>query len=174
MPAANAKGDATATGKLPEDASPVVGHAACLAGSGAHDDGEECRFLWQYMADPTTGTPSTSPYNDTLGVCFEFAKFKYDPTGGSNATVIEPSCTTLKAGSDAAITGPRNVVCNLGDGQGGSAADCYAVFHGCYKLADSMFASNKHAEVVAPKQLAGRFHAYLGDAAKLRRVGGIR
>ena len=107
-------------------------------------------------------------------MCFEVDAFKYDPTGGSNATVTEPSCTKLLAGSGSDIMSfPDNVAC---DGTTNMQQDCYAVFHGCYKLADSQFTApaDRNAEVVNGKQLAGRFHAYLGDVAKLRRVRGLR
>ena len=57
MPLANAKGDDTVAGKLPDDAAPVAGHAACIAGSGAADAGEECRFLWQFITDLEHGCP---------------------------------------------------------------------------------------------------------------------
>jgi len=108
-------------------------------------------------------------------VCFHFPDFKYDPTGGSNATKVEPACATLRAGSSgsAEAGGLDNVACS--NPTTGTEADCFAVEHACYKLANSMFTSSntKKLEVPNGKALSQRYHAWLGDTAKLRRVGGI-
>ena len=179
MPAANAKGDATATGKLPGrcESSRRPCRVSC---------GQRCPRRWRGVSLPVAvhGRPDHRHAQHLAiqryapGCAFELREVQVRP-GPAAATrqSIEPSCTTLKAGSRCGNhPGPRNVVCAISATveQVAALRTRYAVFHGCYKLADSMFASNKHAEVVAPKQLAGRFHAYLGDAAKLRRVGGIR
>src|SRR5207248_2794685 len=103
-------------------------HATCAVGQGAKEANEECRFLWRYLIDPTTGSASTSPFNDTLGVCFYFPSFTYDPTGGSDATKVEPACTSLapapgSAGDIASL--PDNVACGS---DGSSSKDCSPCF----------------------------------------------
>ena len=91
--------------------------------------------MWPYIADPNTGNPSTSPYNDTLGVCFAPSHYRYDPTGGSNQTKTEPACASLRAGTTTDAGSDFTHACS--DPVTGLEADCFAVTHGCYKLEES-------------------------------------
>jgi hypothetical protein len=88
----NAIGDPAALAKLPTDPAPIAGHATCAIGIKGSETPEDCLFLWPFLLD-STGKPSTSPYNDTLGVCFAFSHFTYDPGDGTKLPI--PGCETL-------------------------------------------------------------------------------
>lgn len=75
------EGDPTALAKLTADPAPVAGNGICVkdkkgAGDVTTAIGEDCRFYWWpiFNQDPTKATPND--YNDKLGFCFEWQKFK--------------------------------------------------------------------------------------------------
>ncbi|HET9625115.1 MAG TPA: hypothetical protein VFP84_27295 [Kofleriaceae bacterium] len=113
-------GDPSALGKLPADPAPVAGHATCAVGIKGSEPAEDCRFLWFPLAhgDPTKAL--TTPYNDTLGVCFAYQKFLTVTIPGTSQKAAEKSCAELP------VTAP------LSDPYG-SARD-----NGCYPLSDSL------------------------------------
>jgi hypothetical protein len=88
----NAIGDPAALGKLPGDAAPVAGHATCGVGIKGSESPEDCLFLWSFLTD-SNGQPGPSQYNDTLGVCFAFSHFTFDPGNGTQVPI--PGCETL-------------------------------------------------------------------------------
>jgi hypothetical protein len=61
----------------------------------ADSNGEHCFYSWGFEQDQTTQAVHHSPTSDTVGVCFDHTKFKYDPTGGTNATTTLPPCAAL-------------------------------------------------------------------------------
>jgi hypothetical protein len=51
--------------------------------------------MWRYLL-AMDGTPSTSRYNDTLGVCYNFKEWTWDDDKNpATPEVQEPSCTSL-------------------------------------------------------------------------------
>ena len=145
--ASDNKGDATALGKLTTDPAPVAGHATCDVGIKGSVDAEDCRFLWYPLAqgDPTKAL--TTPYNDTLGVCFAYSNYLTVTIPGSSTKVAQKSCADLPV--TAAANDPF-----------GSARD-----NGCYPLADSLGPSD-----VAPPAWLGQLHVGAqGDTATLTR-----
>ena len=63
-------------------------------------NGEHCWYSWSFELDDTNAWHK-SPTSDTVGSCVDHTKYKYDPTGGSNATDPFPPCVTLpKNGTD--------------------------------------------------------------------------
>jgi hypothetical protein len=120
----NAIGNGSALGKAPSDTAAKAGRATCnllTTGGKAADAGETCIYGWQFALDSSTGLlPTNSPFNiDTLGICFENAKYDYDPTGGSNLDKEEPSCATLLEGQEGVDT-----ACGSGSVNCGSDATC--------------------------------------------------
>jgi hypothetical protein len=150
-------GDPTVLGKLVTDPAPVAGHATCIGGikgkSGAAKT-EDCRYVWQSLA--TQGLPSMaadSPYNDTLGVCFEFGSFKtVDLDGDKVPDAFEKSCSELPAVAPAA------------DDPYGSAAD-----NGCYSLARTLAMPVTTTLRKTPHRL-GQFRAAYGTGSAVRHV----
>jgi hypothetical protein len=57
--------------------------------------GEECEYLWAQETDPA-GNFVPSAWSNTVGVCFDHSKYKYDPTGGNNPTIPYPGCEQLQ------------------------------------------------------------------------------
>jgi hypothetical protein len=171
--AGNAQGDATALGKLPTDLAPVAGHAVCQVGKGAKEVGEECRFLWPALLD-MNNQPAMSQYNDKLGTCFHFSSFKYDPTNPNNPnpTKVEPSCATLRNGSDGDAGSDSTHPCS--NPLTGPERDCFAISHGCYSLATTLGSAAPTAKVPFTVQSYQHYHLATPDTAAFRRVGGIQ
>jgi hypothetical protein len=94
------KGDATALGKLVVDMKAVPTHSTCVGnvkGSTMEAD-EDCRFLWFPLAIATNGTPASpvnTPYNNTLGFCYPYGRFKSITVPGNPAKQPEKSCAAL-------------------------------------------------------------------------------
>jgi len=117
-------GSLTATAKLVRDAAPAAGNAVCKVNKkgsvqNAKGDGstQNCRYLWVYLL-AMDGTPSTSRYNDTLGVCYNFKEWTWDDDKNpATPEVQDPSCTSL----------PISTKQNAG-----------AAFHACYSLARTL------------------------------------
>lgn len=120
----NGKGDGTVLGKQPTDPAPVAGHAKCTpfaAGGKGSVAAEECRFMWTLLFD-MAGNPVESQYKDSLGYCYAYSQYKYDPTQGTNPTTPKPACASLPPAS-ATTTG----------------ADDDAKDWGCYNSVDNAF-----------------------------------
>jgi len=117
------RGDKAASGKLPEDAAPAPGRATCDAGvkgsAVSSPRGEDCRFLWFPLAKGDPTKPLSSPFNDSLGVCFAYEKFLSVTVPGVTPKQAEKSCADLPAAPT--------------DDPFGSAKD-----NGCYPLAESI------------------------------------
>ena len=118
------QGDKAVAAKLVADPMPVAGHATCAKMiKGATDvqstRGEDCRFIWYPLAQGDPTKPSTSQYNDTLGVCFAYEKFLDITVPMMTQKLPEKSCTELPP--TAPDTDPY-----------GSAKE-----NGCYPLAES-------------------------------------
>lgn len=132
-------GDPAKLGKLITDAAPVAGHATCFIDTKGHkatndmppeqgDDVEDCRFIWTSLISRTTGQVIDSPYNDILGVCYDYTAFpaidditKKPPPGNPH----QKSCAQLPK------TAPTD------DHVFGSAND-----NGCYPLAETTAQAN--------------------------------
>jgi hypothetical protein len=88
--------------QLPNGVSPhacnttdALGNFGDIPDGGPTSNGEHCVYSWYFETDPTTGAVHHSPTSDTIGYCFDHSKYKYDPTGGANATTIVPPCAAL-------------------------------------------------------------------------------
>jgi len=105
----------TSAGKEPHSCSTqdIRTGAPITTGSAANNS---CYYWWGFEEDSTTGVIADSQYDDTLGFCFDHARYKYD---SNNNTMID--------GSDLAIP-----PCNQLDGSGSgiNAAD-----FGCISVA---------------------------------------
>lgn len=122
----NAKGDATASGKLPTSAAAAVGDATCNIGKKGSEATSVCKFLWPYNVDDA-GMLLMTDYTDKLGLCFGLTHYKYDSNGDGALTAADenqPNCNTKP---------PRSATTTL-------AYDDAADF-GCQKVANSMFTS---------------------------------
>lgn len=96
-------GDRDAIGKLVREPAPRVGDATCLVGvkgSVPQPNSEDCRYLWGAVTniDPDAARMNASPYNDTVGICFNYAAFMtidttVPPDGRPDA--FEKSCKEL-------------------------------------------------------------------------------
>ena len=121
------RGDKTALGKLPGDATSVAGHATCdsnVKGSTVSPTssprGEDCRYIWFGLAQGVVSNALQTPYNDTLGVCFAYENYHDIRVPGIADLQQEKSCAELPAVAPS-DTDPY-----------GSAKD-----NGCYPLAQS-------------------------------------
>jgi hypothetical protein len=144
------KGDASALGKLTTDPAPVAGHATCAVDIKGSDDAEDCRFLWFPLAhgDPTKAL--TTPYNDSLGVCFAYARFLTVTVPGSSQKAAQKSCAALP------VTAATN------DPYGSARAN------GCYPLADSLGPSDGQSPTPPVGAVEAARPGWLGQV----RVGG--
>ena len=169
----NAAGDATALGKLPTEAVPVAGHATCKAPR-AGPEAEDCKFIWLFGIDQTTGSATPSPLNDKLGFCEATSDYQYlgnFGTGSTDATPT-PSCAQLLAGSASSATviaAQTMGACNLSSPDP-TMTSCYAVNWGCYTVEDS-FAPSSFAAAVRRNGPSMRLP--LGGSTMRRRPGGI-
>jgi hypothetical protein len=151
-------GDTSALGKLPADPQPVAGHATCqftFKGSLTDAEGtEDCRFIWFPLA--TSSRPAAivdTPYNDTLGICFAYSKFKtVDTNNDTMADAFEKSCKDLGTTADAAF---------------GTAEQ-----NGCYPLKDThtTAAPGSPSRVVPNPHRVGSFRAAYGTGVVARPV----
>ena len=105
----NAKGNATALGKLPTTAAPAAGDATCQATKKGSEESSQCHFMWPYLEDDSTGELPVSfdmgPYRDTLGVCFAIAHFQYDSNNDMTPDMPYPNCATQLPPRSATTTG---------------------------------------------------------------------
>lgn len=100
-------GDVAAVGAL-TGAEPAAGNAVCTAtkkgsaptagtvtyASGGSGPGQECRFFWSVNHNQTNFLAGR--FNDTLGVCNPFSKFKYDnDKNAATPDVMLPACGEL-------------------------------------------------------------------------------
>lgn len=146
-------GDPTAAGKLVADGAPVAGHSTChidVKGSIAADPQgngvEDCRYLWFPLADGDPSRAVNTPYNDTLGVCFDYNAFvTVDTDGDGVPDAPQKSCAELP------VTAPP-------DDPFGSARD-----NGCYPLSESMGLRRDLPRI-------GRFRLANGDGVMVRHV----
>ena len=162
---ANATGDATALAKLPTEATSAAGNAVCKTGKkGLNPPADQnCLFIWGFLLD-NNNMLSTSQYNDTLGVCFNYTKFTYDATGNTpdtangfnypnpgSATQPIPSCPTLVPPTTKTVnmTSPSFI--------NGNATDWL-----CYNSVDSGATFTSDGKMKAPK---------LNPALKQFRIG---
>lgn len=118
-------GDPAATAKLVRDAAPAAasnatckntkkGSVQALKGDGST---QNCRHIWRYLL-AMDGTPSTSRYNDTLGVCYNFKEWTWDDDKNpATPEVQEPSCTSL----------PESTPTNGGQSKGAASFACYSL-----------------------------------------------
>lgn len=100
-------GNTSAPGKLPGDLKAVPGHATCLDGVKGSipasdpqgDDIEDCRFIWaplEIASNPSSPTPVDTPYNNLLGVCFAYSRFKtVDTDNDGKPDAFQKSCKDL-------------------------------------------------------------------------------
>lgn len=123
----NGPGDATVSAKLVDKAAPAVGDGLCQAGKKGSAVGgtQNCLFLWPFLLD-ANGNPGTSPFNETLGVCFSFTQFQFDSDGDMTPDTTFPDCATLPPRSDATT------------GDADDAAD-----FGCQLIENSQFAPSQ-------------------------------
>jgi len=126
----HASGLPTATAKLVTAAAPAAGNAVCKVNkkgsiqpappaAGGKGDGttQNCRYLWRYLL-AMDGKPSTSQYNDTLGVCYNFKEWTWDDDANAmTPEVQEPSCTSL----------PESTATNGGQSKGAASWACYSL-----------------------------------------------
>ena len=102
-PAANAKGNVAAPGKLPTQMAPTadMGNATCNADKKGSEASSQCRFLWPYLEDDATGELPVAfdqgPYRDTLGVCMAIAHFMYASNADMTPDKAYPSCSPFMA-----------------------------------------------------------------------------
>jgi hypothetical protein len=59
--------------------------------------GEHCRFMWSFELDDQ-GTLLRSPTSDTVGLCFDHAKYLYDTNADNTPDTPYPACATLPNG----------------------------------------------------------------------------
>ena len=130
-------GDPTKTAKLVTGSSPAVGNAVCKTGKKGSTQGgqgngstQNCLHMWPFLA--TGGAPSSSQYNDTLGVCFNFGEWTWDhDRNAGTPEVTRPSCTAVAPA--------------------GSQADD-AAYLGCYSLATTQGLPGARSSIVTAQQ----------------------
>lgn len=151
-------GDTNALGKLPSDTKAVAGHATCqstIKGKLTEAEGtEDCRFIWAPLA--TSSTPPAivdTPYNNTLGMCFAYSKFKtVDTNNDMTPDAFEKSCKDLGTAADAAFGTAEQNGCYPVAGFPGAAA----------RATPSLFKPNPHR--------VGSFRAAYGTGVVARPV----
>ena len=177
-------GNKTALGKLPKDPAPVAGHAVCEPNKKAATNHEEC--LYSYALTETTAGLPDSPFNDTLGICFDYAKFTYDPTqngSGSANPIPDVDCNKLRPGeiaqAEAFETNPLGPFAKCSSFATGSERDCFAIEHQCYNSVRSGFGSGSGSAAAAFAGMrrggvAAHYRLPLSmGTLKFRRAGGI-
>ena len=153
--AAAATGDATDLAKLPADATPAAGNAVCKTGKkGLNPPADEnCLYLWGFLLD-NNGMLSTSQYNDTLGVCFNYTKFTYDSSGNTpeagknypNPAATNPTTTPIPSCATLVAPTVTNVAMNSPSFVNGDATDWL-----CYDSVESGATFTSNGKVKAPK-----------------------
>ena len=79
-------------------------------GTGEPADGEQCYYSWLFEIDSTSGMFSgSSQTSDTVGWCVDHGQYKFDPTGGSNATTTWPRCDEIGEGSNGYMVGAGKI-----------------------------------------------------------------
>jgi hypothetical protein len=137
------KGDVNALGKLPTDAAPAAGRSTCAVGVKGSDVEEDCRYLWFSLAkgDPANALPSR--FNDTLGICFAYARFiTIDANNDGIPETPEKSCAKLGTVADPVFgTAKQNGCYPLADSRGVAAS---ARRIGSYRLANGSAPAVRH------------------------------
>ncbi len=76
------------------------GHTCPDAGAGGT---HECRYWHMFESNP-------SQYSNTLGFCYDYTKYTYDPNNTGTPDTVQPSCTALSPTEDADSNGVLDVV----------------------------------------------------------------
>ena len=61
-------------------------------------NGEHCMYSWFFEIDNTTGAHLPSPTSNTVGICWDHSKYRYDSNGDGQVTAADanlPACTSL-------------------------------------------------------------------------------
>lgn len=137
--AANVIGDPGVPAKLPLEAAPAAGNAVCAAGKKGSvplapaAEQQNCLYLWPFNF--ASHGLVANPFNDTLGVCFDFRQYQYDDDGDSTTPRVPvPSCAALPPKGFA-----TNCTCNA-NGFGCTGTGCpdgQAHEWGCYSTTDT-------------------------------------
>ena len=61
------------------------------------EGGEHCRYLWSFEIDPVAGF-LRSPTSDTVGICFDHSKYRFDSDGDQTLDTPYPPCSALPDG----------------------------------------------------------------------------
>ncbi|MDQ3367207.1 MAG: hypothetical protein M3680_17425 [Myxococcota bacterium] len=149
----NVVGSKTVPAKLPTKAEPAAGDAVCVTnkkGSVAEDVGtwaiaQNCLYMWPFNIE--NGMLPASPYNDGLGICFDFRKYTYDDDNNAGTPARNvPSCAALPPQGTVA-----NCTCDaMGNNCTGTGCpDGQAHEWGCYPT-PAAFSSKAQAPAIKP------------------------
>jgi hypothetical protein len=61
-------------------------------------NGEHCMYSWLFEIDDNTGAHLPSPTSNTVGICWDHSKYRYDSNGDGQVTAADailPACTSL-------------------------------------------------------------------------------
>ncbi|MGN6109026.1 MAG: hypothetical protein ACTHU0_28225 [Kofleriaceae bacterium] len=91
----NAQGDAAALAKLWNSAAPAAGDGMCQIGKKGSMGRQNCLFIWPLHNDGNVYLEG--PYDESLGYCFAYTEYQYDPDGNGPITQLEgvPGCEEL-------------------------------------------------------------------------------
>ena len=95
------------------DSTGVFDTTATDANNG-QPDGDSCFAVWRFELDKSSNTIVTSPFSDTLGVCFDHQHFHYDANhdGTTTSNEVWPACSSLPiVASDPQHPGARDFGC---------------------------------------------------------------
>jgi hypothetical protein len=76
------------------DARGAFGATATPGGT----NGEHCTYTWLFELDENTGALHLSPTSDTVGICIDHTKYRYDSNGDGTITAADafwPACPTI-------------------------------------------------------------------------------
>jgi hypothetical protein len=78
------------------DALGAFGATPSAANNGTN--GEHCMYSWFFEIDDATGNHTPSPTSNSVGICWDHSKYKYDSNGDGSITAADsalPACTAL-------------------------------------------------------------------------------
>ncbi|MBA3801057.1 MAG: hypothetical protein H0X18_18575 [Geodermatophilaceae bacterium] len=155
---ANVVGSKTVPAKLPTKAAPEAGDAICVTnkkGSSLEAIGQNCLFMWPFNVE--NNMLPESPYNDGLGICFDFRKYTYDRDNNAGTPPEQvPSCAALPPKG----TVPACTCDAMGSNCTGTGCpDGQAHEWGCYNTTDTGITAftNDKAQVPAIKPVMREF-----------------
>ena len=88
----------------------ALGNFGATPDGSAASNGEHCTYSWLYELDQANAL-HRSPTSDTVGICIDHTKYRYDADGDGTLDTVIPPCAALPIQGDASTAGAADFGC---------------------------------------------------------------